>query len=482
MSTRLEQAIVVLRLVAARPDPTHPLPLSAIAAGAASTLSTASRLCAELAAAGLLERTDGYGSYRIGPRAVRLSGRAASALASAVDVELHRIAQDTTETVVLAAPEPGGVRVVATVGSGWTLHVPAATGEFVTDPRRAVVRAIAGEDPVVESQVGRAVELAVGLTTTDGRRVAALAVSMPVYRAARARPRVRRILGEARRALERALAQAPRPPAPETAPAEASAPGTVETAARLLEHLARGPATASSAASAAGVRPDRARRALDALVRAGIARRDREADNVHLDLSVHAWYRAATEPLLGGSGPARAAATAAETRACVFVTALKGMRSFTLIEHIEPLGEGLLMAPWLGRPHPLVGSDGGPTLAMDFSLDELATLFPRRHGAAEFARFTARVQHVRAEGVLTMESIDEFGITSVSAPVRDAAGRVAAAACIVGATEDVKPRLGDLETAARALASRLSADLHAPDPSSIPTLSAMGASPIPLSR
>ena len=481
MSARIEHAIAALRAVAARPDPTRPLPLSSIARDARASLSTVSRLCAELADIGLLARADDYGSYRVGSRALALSGRASAALAPVVRFELHRIAQETTETVVLAAPETGGARVLATVGSGWTLHVPVTLGELVTDERRALVRATRGGDGLVESQLGRAVEIAVRLTTPDGRTVAALAVSLPVYRAARARPRVRRVLADARRAFEQALAEAH--VGPGRGDASAVEPTrALEAATRVLEHLADGPDSVAGIASAARLRPDRARRMVDALVRTGAVAHDAESDRLHLDLALHAWHRAATEPLLARTGPARAAATAARAEACVFVTALKGMRSFTLVEHIEPLAEGLIMAPWLGRPHPLVGSDGGPTLAMDFTLDQLGALFPRRHGAAEYAQFTGRVERVRADGVLTMESIDEFGITSISAPVRDAAGQVAAAACIVGATENVKPRLTGLETAARALAAELSADLHAPGSASIPVLAPMGVAPIPPRR
>ncbi|KEP75618.1 hypothetical protein HR12_25420 [Microbacterium sp. SUBG005] len=81
-----------------------------------------------------------------------------------------------------------------------------------------------------------------------------------------------------------------------------------------------------------------------------------------------------------------------------------------------------------------------------------------------------------------MRSIDEFGITSVSAPVRDAAGLVAAAACIVGATEDVSARLPELREAARALAADLSRDLGATCAASIPVSAAVESTPIPSPR
>ncbi|SDO25950.1 transcriptional regulator, IclR family [Microbacterium sp. ru370.1] len=491
MTARVEQAVAVLRAVAGRTDPTAPLPLAAIARPAGIGLSTASRLCAELADAGLLRRADGYGTYGVGARAVALSGRAAAALGPTVHFELHRLAQDTAETVVLAAPEAGGARIVATVASGWTLHVPALIGDRVDDTRRALVRAASPDgagEVVVESQTGRAVEIAVALTAPDGRRVAVLAVSLPVYRAARARPRIRRLLTDARHAFERALARMHRPTPARAAPAAradgptAAPTRAIEAAVRMVEAIADFPRSVTAAASAAGLRLDRARRLADTLVRTGLLARDAETDVLHVDPAIHAWHRAAYAPTLALVGPARAAATAQQAGACVFVTTLTGMRSFTMVEHIEPLGEGLRMAPWLGRPHPLVGSDGGPTLAMDFDAAQLAQLFPRRHGAAEYDQFVRRVERVRADGTLTMRSIDEFGITSISAPVRDAAGLVAAAACIVGATEDVSSRLPELRAAALDLAATLSHDLGATCPRSTPTGDGVGPATIPPPR
>ncbi|MFZ8755852.1 helix-turn-helix domain-containing protein [Microbacterium sp. HMH0099] len=499
MGARVEQAVAALRAVAARPYPTAPLTLASIAAAAGSGPSTASRLCADLVAAGALARGDGYGTFRLGPRAIALSGRAAAPLAAVTHFELHRIAQDTSETVLLAAPERTGARVVASVGSGWTLHVPAGVGDLVEDDRRAVVRAARGDEAeVVEAQAGRAVEIAVALSAPDGRCVAVLAVCLPVYRAVRARTRIRRVLLEARRAFEKTLAappadplpaatppDAPAPAAPPARPAPAAppspaapihapAPRTVEAALRLLERLAAGATTIPALATASGIRPDRVRRLVDGLLRTGMVHRDTETDALHLDAGVHGWHRAAMIPLLEEASATVVPDTAARLGTCVFVTTLRGMRSFTLVEHIEPLGEGLLMTPWLGRPHPLVGSDGGPTLAGDFAPEQLAALFPRRHGALEYERFVRRAAQARADGVLVMESPDEFAITSVSAPVRDSSGLVAAAACIVGASEDVRPRLDDLRDAARALAAALSARLCGAESPPMPLPRTMG--------
>lgn len=488
MTARVEQAVAILRAVAGRTDPTSPLPLAAISASVGAGLSTASRVCAGLVESGMLERGEAYGTFATGPRALALSGSAAAALGPTVHFELHRLAQETAETVILSAADGTGARIIASVGSGWTLHVPAAVGDVVTDARRAVIRALAGdaaEAAMVESQAGRAVEIAVPLTAPDGRRLLSLAIALPVYRAVRARPRIRRLLADARRAFERALAEGHRGPVvppPLDRSTITTSVRTEEAALRLVEHLAVAPGSATAAAAAVGLRPDRARRLVDALVRSRLLARDAETDALHVDPAIHAWHRAAFLPSLARRGSARAMATAERVGACVFVTTLAGMRSFTVVEHIEPMGEGLLMAPWLGRPHPLVGSDGGPTLAMDFDAAQLAHLFPRRHGASEYDQFVRRVQRVRADGTLTMRSVDEFGITSISAPVRDAAGLVAAAACIVGATEDVSMRLPELQEAARTLAARLSEDLGATYAVSSGSVDAVDAASIPPCR
>ncbi len=463
MTARVLACLRALRAVADRPDPTVPMPLAEIAAHLDLDLGGSSRLCAEMAESGLIARSGEYGAYALGPRALALSGRAASPLARTVRYELTRAAQATTETVFLAVPDGDGARIIAVVDSWWTLHTPSAVGELITDPQRASLRALfgpAGADPLagdgraVESQVGPIVETAVRIHGTDGRHVAVLAVSQPVYRAGRGRPRARRALADARRGLERAFSSwhdAPRRVSHPQSPT--SSARAVEAITRILDHLASAPDTPSGIAAGTGLRADRVRRLLVSAEQTGLVALGTDSGRYRLDWLTHSWHRAAITPVLVRDGGPLVAETAQSVGACAFLTVLKGMRSYTLVEALEVLGGSLIMAPWLGRPHPIVGSDGGPTLVMDFTHDQLVTLFPPRHSPAEFEKFTARVAQVTSSGVLSVDSIDEFGITSVSAPVRDAAGMVAAAACIVGITEDLKPRLAEIERAALALAS-----------------------------
>jgi DNA-binding IclR family transcriptional regulator len=134
MSSRTIDAIRIIRLVTERPDPVSAIPLGAIARATATSPSSASRLCAELAHSGMLTRGDGYGTYSLGPRAIHLSGNASRPHAHAQRVALTLAAQQTGETVLLAAPDGAGrLRIVDHITSSWTLHAPARLGEAIED-------------------------------------------------------------------------------------------------------------------------------------------------------------------------------------------------------------------------------------------------------------------------------------------------------------------------------------------------------------
>lgn len=465
MTARVSLGLRVVQLVASRVDPFEPLSVGSIASTLDCALSSASRLCAELERIGMLRRAEAYGAYVVGERAIRLSGRAAAPFARAVRFATTRAAQETGETVCVAAPSAEGARIVAVVDSPWTLHAPAEVGELAGEGSAlaAVTERWASEATetatghAFESTSGKCVEVAVPLIAPTGETVAALAVRLPVYRAGRGAPHAGAALARARRTVERELAaHRSRAEGAPTAGASAGAPAALEAAVCMLEHLADGEDTVAAIARSSGLRVDRARRLLQSCCRSGLVSESVDGE-YRLAWLVHGWYRAASVPVLVGAGRGEVARTAAEMRTCAFLTVLKGMRSFTLVEELEEIGEGLAMREWLGRPHPIVGSDGGPTLVMDLTAEQLAETFPPRHTPQEFARFLERVELVMRDGVLSIESMEEIGITSVSAPVRDASGLVAAAACIVGATESVKPRIAEIEAAAQDLAARVSA-------------------------
>lgn len=458
MTARVEAGLRVLQAVAGRPDPTRALSAGALADAMSLHPSAVSRLCAELVDLELLSRGAGYGSYLVGPAALELSGRAASATAVAVRAVLARITHRTGETALLAARTPDGARVIGAVPSPWTLHAPAAVGEEIAEARAAVRLVLdgeAGDARVVESTVGRCTEVAVPILDHGGETVAVLAVRLPTHRSTQGVSLARRALLAGRRALESALGIAAAYPTSET-----GAPGGQVTALtgalRMLRVLAAGDQGVADLARECGLRRDRAERLLESCRRAGVVSLGADG-RVRLDWSLHGWLRAAAAPLLVADGAAVVAEAANRTRVSAFVTVLRGIRSVTLVEELRRPGPGLHLASWLGRPCPILDSDGGPALVMDLDPDDIADFLPARTDARVVADFFDRVGTLRAEGVVARTSFEEIGQTGFTAPVRDASGAVVAAACLVGATDELRPRIAELSTETRRLAADLSA-------------------------
>jgi DNA-binding IclR family transcriptional regulator len=272
----------------------------------------------------------------------------------------------------------------------------------------------------------------------------------------------RSALVTARRALERVVVdrgdgenRGESPCLPDHA---AGAPRSALAAAiGMLRVLARGDATVAELAAASALRRDRTARLVDSCLRAGLVRVDPDAGRLRLDWSVHGWLRAAVAPVLVERGGPLVADAADRAGVCAFITVLRGMRSVTLVEELRSVGPGLEMTPWLGRPCPLLSSDGGPALVMDFDPDDILAMLPRRSDPREVAEFVHRVEVLAESGVVARESFEEAGQTAVTAPVRDAGGDVVASACLVGASDQLRPRLTELADAARALARELSA-------------------------
>lgn len=466
MNARVVGALTVLRTVADRTEPVRPLGVGEIAAAGGSPLSSVSRWCADLERLGLLERGPGYGSYVLGRTAVRLSGRAAAPYAQVVRRVLTRAAQQTGETVCLAAgiDDPAGVRTVASVGSAWTLHAPAEVGSRL-EVDSAILAAAHQDGDLFESTVGRTIDVAAPVLDVDGIRTAVVAARTPVNRR-RALPHVRTAVTAARSALQRALAGELDPQRPPPLPDPAAA-GALDAALAVLQHLTGGTDTVAAVARGTGLRQDRTQRLLEACVVSGLVRTRPQGTHpvsYELNWSVHAWYRAATPSALVTRGGPLVAAAADDTGACAFLTVLHGLRSLTVVEALEHVGAGLVMTPWLGRPHPVVGSDGGPTLVSDFTPEEVVELLGPRHSRYEIDVLTERMRRVARDGVLATESPEDGGLSSFSAPVRDAAGSVVAAACLVGPLDWARGRAGELRGAAQVLAQRVSEQLDRPAP------------------
>jgi DNA-binding IclR family transcriptional regulator len=177
---------------------------------------------------------------------------------------------------------------------------------------------------------------------------------------------------------------------------------------------------------------------------------------VELGWGIHGWHRSATVPVLTSTGSSVVAEAADRAGVFGFITILRGIRSFTIVEELGTPDGGIVMMPWLGRPHPVIGSDGGPTLVMEFEPDDLAGLLRKRHAARELDLLAERIDEVTRAGVITIDSDHDAGLISVSAPIRDASGAVAGAACLTGGTDAVRHRRAEIEAATRELAGRLS--------------------------
>lgn len=471
MNTRIVTGLKAVQIVAGRPDPTAPMSVGAIASQLGATLSSASRLCSELETVGFLERGETYGSYRIGRAAIRLSGRAAAPLTHTLRLALTLAAQQTGETVCLAARSEGGIRIIASVESLWTLHSPAEIGEVVSNEASAIRSVFDGDgvDPgqdgprYIESTIGMSVEVAAPIVSPSGERVAVVAVRLPANRSGQNLARARRAVVVARRSIESALEDslvAPRPAAqraaaPLAVESSATTPSALEAAFRVLSHLAAGRDSIAATARAIGLRADRTQRIIDACQEAGFVWAGAGRGEFQLGWIVSGWHRAAAAPTIVERGAPLVAAMANRTLTCSFITVLKGMRSFTLVEELELAGEGLQMLRWLGRAHPIIGSDGGPTMLMDFTAEEVTALFPTRHTQRELDVFLKRMRHVVRHGVLSMQAFEEGGLVSISAPVRDSSGAVAAAACIVGTTDYMRQNAEEFERAAVQLAAEV---------------------------
>jgi DNA-binding IclR family transcriptional regulator len=490
VTTRVTTGLRVVQMVAGRGDPIEPVTVGAIAHEFGMAVSSMSRLCAELETAGFLDRADAYGSYRLGRGAILLSGRATAPVANAVKFALALCAQQTGETVFVAARSVGVTRVIASIESLWTLHAPADIGEVIGAKKRggeeanggqssdeisAVARASdvasvvrAAELQYFESTIGEVVEVAVPISNPAGERVAVVAVRLPLNRADQNLVRVRRAVVVASRHIERRLEElhgSGRAAATSTKeeliaePSSGDAPTALEAAARILRHLADGADSIAGTARATGLRADRTQRILESCQRAGLVWVGQDRSKFQISWTVHGWRRAANVATLVERGGPLVAETAHQTHTCAFITVLKGMRSFTVVEELELTSDGLRMAPWLGRAHPIIGSDGGPSLLMDLSADEITQLFPSRHTGHELNILLKGVRRVVRDGVLSMEAYEGAGMISINAPIRDSSGIVVAAACIAGATEYMRDNAVEFERITAELAARVSASL-----------------------
>lgn len=473
MTTRVALALTAVRAVAERTNPLEPLSVGFLAQRLGISLSRASRVCADLADVGLLEASGQYGAYRLGRRAIRLSGRAAAPIAGHVQLALAEAARVTGETVCVAAAVHDDVRIVAAIESGWTLFVPAAVGESVGEDGSAIRLALAAPKRLgagtaaFESIVGVRIEVALPIRDPAGETVAVVAVRLPRNRTRTAVTRARRAVGSARAQIEAAIAEiAHSRDAPQPAPmgdpeTDADRPSAIEGVTRLIEQLADGVDTSGPSWRSLGIPPARGQRLLAAVAESGLVVRNEKDAALRLSWTMHLWHRAAVHPILTRRADQLVAETSAATGQSAFLTVMRRMRSVTLVEKLVEQPDGLAMAPWLGRPCPLEHSDGGPALLLDYGVDDIATLIPADTSPAGVKMLRTGMREILRDGVLSRESAEEAGQIGITAPVRDSSGLVVAATCIVGPTSVIRSQLAELRASTVDLAARVSEMLGA---------------------
>jgi DNA-binding IclR family transcriptional regulator len=463
MHARLSKALRLLSFVGSRPNPTEPIGVGELSRIAGLSLSVTSRIAAEMGQLGLLERGTLHGTYRLGPRAIALSGASASRVAKAIHFASTLVAQQTGETFCLAAESSEGAHIIAAVESGWTLYAPGIIGETVTAADSAMNQALRGLHAsqarfaqAFESENTGSQELAVPVCDAHGNTIATIGVRLPKSRSSTGLTRAHRSLKTARATLEAAIAEpsiqsgsSPFCDSPEDS-------SILTKTTQVLEFLAvSGPCTFAEISAHCSVQRERLRRLIDTCGSTGFVSVSSDRRTVRLNWMLHGWHRALVLPLIRERADALVSASADESGLSTYLTVLQGMRSVTVAEAIRQPQEDLAMQSWLGRPHPIVGSDGGPALLMDLEPDQIRAVFPSRHTESDVDDFLVKVERIRHEGVLLITDFGDDGLVSVTAPVRNASQTVAGAVCIVGSHHDIAKRSGTVQSEALRLADSL---------------------------
>ena len=151
-----------------------------------------------------------------------------------------------------------------------------------------------------------------------------------------------------------------------------------------------------------------------------------------------------TEQRLRTDGLTALEGLATETNEACFLGVLSGNSTVTIAEHVPANAD--LVGSWLGRPYPAYCSDAGQALLWDAPDDEIRRIFQNvdfvRHGPntpASVDEFLGRLEEARTRGYSIVDEEAEPGLYSLSAPIRDFKGEVAAALQIVGPKSRLEP-------------------------------------------
>ncbi len=114
------------------------------------------------------------------------------------------------------------------------------------------------------------------------------------------------------------------------------------------------------------------------------------------------------------------------------LSVLQGAEVLTILS--EAPDRSVLTAGWVGRTVPIHSTSSGRALLLDHEPEELAALLGRKRFASsapqaprDVKELYARIIAARSRGFAVVDEEFEAGLVAVAAPVRDFAGRIAAA-------------------------------------------------------
>ncbi|QSZ50790.1 IclR family transcriptional regulator [Arthrobacter sp. D5-1] len=164
-----------------------------------------------------------------------------------------------------------------------------------------------------------------------------------------------------------------------------------------------------------------------------------------LDWSILTDAQLVTEQRLKTDGLTALEGLATETNEACFLGVLSGNSTVTIGEQVPESAN--LVGSWLGRPYPAYCSDAGQALLWDAPDTEIRKIFSTvefvRHGPntpVSVDDFLERLNKARVRGYSIVDEEAEPGLYSLSAPIRDFKGDVAAALQIVGPKTRVEPQ------------------------------------------
>ncbi|MEV7662663.1 IclR family transcriptional regulator [Paenarthrobacter sp. NPDC089316] len=171
-----------------------------------------------------------------------------------------------------------------------------------------------------------------------------------------------------------------------------------------------------------------------------------------LDWSILTDAQLVTEQRLKTDGLTALEGLASETNEACFLGVLSGNSTVTIGEQVPESAN--LVGSWLGRPYPAYCSDAGQALLWDAPEDEIRKIFADvefvKHGPntpTSVDEFLDRLSKARVRGYSIVDEEAEPGLYSLSAPIRDFKGEVAAALQIVGPKSRLEPQRHAFATA-----------------------------------